>query len=269
MGDANHGTRLYIDLLKRTLTASIYEESGWEIKTSLTGTAGRLVSNYLASRSLLAVEAKKLDLEKRETGVDWPMFGYTMAGHRRLENVQHCVEEVLRDGVPGDFIETGAWRGGTTIFMRALLNVYDVTDRTVWVADSFEGLPVPQDDADGPDLSAVDVLKVSLEQVQANFARFNLLDGQVRFLKGWFSETLPTAPIDRLAILRLDGDMYSSTMDSLVNLYDKVSKGGFVIVDDYYSWPSCKRAVTEFLAGRSIEADIKEIDWTGAYWRVA
>ncbi len=268
MLNTKNGINLYIDLLKKALTASIYDESAWEVKVSRKGRIGRYFYNVLRDNSLLVVKAKPFDASKREMGIDWPMFGYTMVGHCRLDNVQNCVEDVLRDGIPGDFIETGAWRGGTTIFMRALLTVYEVSDRKVWVADSFEGLPVPKNESDGPDLSAIDVLKVSLEQVQSNFKKFDLLDDQVCFLKGWFCDTLPTAPIDKLAILRLDGDMYSSTMDSLVNLYHKVSKGGYVIVDDYYSWPSCQRAVTDFIEKNAIEPEIKAIDWSGAYWRV-
>jgi len=85
------------------------------------------------------------------------------------------------------------------------------------------------------------VLAVPLEEVQALFRRYDLLDAQVRFLKGWFKDTLAGAPIERLALLRLDGDLYESTMDALVPLYDKVSPGGFVIVDDYYSCAPCGR----------------------------
>ena len=171
-------------------------------------------------------------------------------------------------GVPGDLIETGVWRGGMTIFMAALLKLEGETDRKVWVADSFEGLPVPASKTDGDDLSDVDHLKVSLEQVKANFARFDLLSDQVRFLKGWFCDTLPTAPIESIAVLRLDGDLYSSTMDALHNLYHKVSLGGYVIVDDYAGWDSCKAAVTDFLKEHDLDPEIKMIDWTGAYWKV-
>ena len=174
----------------------------------------------------------------------------------------------MAKGVPGDLIETGVWRGGSTIFMRALLKAHGITDRTVWVADSFQGLPPPADAEDGADLSAVEQLAVSLGQVQGNFDRFGLLDDQVKFLQGWFADTLPTAPIEKLAILRLDGDLYSSTMDALTALYPKVSEGGYVIVDDYGSWPSCKRAVETYLRENQISADIKEIDFTGAYWQV-
>jgi O-methyltransferase len=281
MNDRRALTDAYIDLMKRVLTASIYDEGAWGIVVAQRLELGswrhplRLVRDFLRNllvktlgkRAIVLVNKEAGDASKQEEGRSWPFFAYTMVGHRRLENVQMCVEEVLNNGVPGDLIETGAWRGGTTIFMRALLKAHGVTDRKVWVADSFEGLPAPKKKDDGWDLSHVDYLKVSLEQVRSNFEKFGLLDEQVEFLKGWFCDTLPRAPIKQLAVLRLDGDMYGSTMDALQNLYHKVSKGGYVIVDDYYSWPACRRAVTEFLAERSIQPDIKAIDWTGAYWR--
>ena len=272
---------LYIDLLKRTLTASVYDESGWNIVdtpspsasflrhpiTFIRQTLKRRIANTFSSRAICLVRRSQLNASVREEGRDWPLFGFSMAGHRRIENVQHCIENVITNGVPGDFIETGVWRGGMTIFMRGVLKAYGITDRTVWVADSFEGLPAPANEADGWDLSDVRYLKVSLEQVQENFRKFGLLDEHVKFLKGWFKDTLPVAPITRLAILRLDGDMYSSTMDALRSLYDKVSSGGYVIVDDYHSWPSCKQAVTDFLAEKKLSPIIQTIDWTGAFWQ--
>ncbi|MFW2439053.1 MAG: TylF/MycF family methyltransferase [Arenicellales bacterium] len=259
------GMSLYVDLMKKVLTASIYDESGWENKSR---SSKNLLIRYLENKSILLVKVKDFDASKREEGRDWPFFGYTMAGHKRLNNVQKCLEDILQKDVPGDLIETGAWRGGTTIFMRALLKAYGVTDRKVWVADSFEGLPVPKNKADGKDLSQVDYLKVSLEEVKSNFIKFGLLDEQVEFLKGWFCDTLPVAPINEIAILRLDGDLYSSTMDALENLYHKVHKGGYVIVDDYYSWAACRRAVTDFLEKKEIQPEIMTIDWTGAFWQV-
>lgn len=279
----NSTNDLYIELLKNCLTASLYDESAWYIVEAerkpedrtlrhplrfLRGIVRHWVVNLCRQRSLLLVKKQPFEPAMRAEGRDWPCFGYTMVGHRRLENLQVCIEDVLRNNIPGDFIETGAWRGGTTIFMRALLKIHGVTDRTVWVADSFEGLPPPASGTEGADLSQVEYLKVSLEQVKANFEKFGLLDNQVQFLKGWFHDTLPTAPIERLAILRLDGDLYSSTMDSLRNLYHRVSPGGYVIVDDYYSWDSCRRAVTDFLQENRIDAQIQAIDWTGVYWKV-
>ena len=191
-----------------------------------------------------------------------------MIGLRRLDNLQDCIETALEEGVPGDLIETGVWRGGACILMRAVLKVHDINDRSVYLADSFEGLPAPTLEADrGYDLSESRYLAVSVEEVQAAFQRFGLMDGQVRFLKGWFKDTLPTAHIDRLAILRIDGDLYESTMDVLNSLYDKVTTGGFVIVDDYHTWPPCKRAVDEFRVRLSIQDPIQAIDGSGVFWR--
>jgi O-methyltransferase len=231
---------LYLDLMKRSLTDSIYE------------TGPR------------ALAAKK-------DGRDWPSRAYTMLGFARLDSLQAQIEDVLRAGVPGDLIECGAWRGGATIFMRAVLKAHGVTDRKVWVSDSFEGLPPPDEvayPADKGDLhSTYEALAVSLERVKDNFASYGLLDGQVEFLKGWFKDTLPKAKIERLAVLRVDGDMYESTMQALESLYAKVSPGGYVIVDDVGAVPGCKKAVEDFRAARHITAELKTIDWTGAYWR--
>ncbi len=270
-------------MLKKILTASIYDESAWEriesarsakqrdvsrLDQYLKALARSLAVRWLQKSDMLLIRKRPFDAEARSNGVDWPLFGYTMVGHKRLDNLQVCAMDVLDRGVPGDFIETGVWRGGASIFMRAILKARNVNDRTVWVADSFAGLPPPRDAADGMDLSHVEHLAVSLDQVRANFARFDLLDDHVKFLKGWFCDTLPVAPIENLALLRLDGDLYSSTMDALEALYPKVSPGGYVIVDDYGSWPECKRAVDEYLSRRGVRADIKAVDYSGAYWRV-
>lgn len=194
-----------------------------------------------------------------------------MIGLKRLDNLHACIQSVIQDRVPGDFIETGVWRGGSCIFMRAALNAYGDQTRQVWVADSFEGLPKPdgryqQDDGD-TSWTHSDSLGISVDQVKANFSRYGLFDERVRFLKGWFKDTLPAAPIQQLAILRLDGDMYSSTMDGLVSLYSKVSPGGFVIVDDYGAVEGCRKAVTDFRDNSKITDPIIQIDRTGVFWR--
>ena len=279
---------LYLDLLKKCLCASIYDESAWRVVDGpmqslvnksnpfevLSAAVKHRLLRALRKKSMLLVKRRPFDANLREQGLDWPCFGYTMTGRRRLDNVQFCVEDVLARGVPGDLLETGVWRGGATILMRALLKQHGVTDRTVWCADSFEGLPVPTamdlqtQGSKTADMSDRDYLAVSLEQVKANFDRFGLLDDQVKFLKGWFCDTLPTAPVERIAVLRLDGDLYTSTMDALKNLYEKVSHGGYVIIDDYNSWPACKQAVDEYRQQHGIVAELVEIDTHAVYWQV-
>ena len=193
-----------------------------------------------------------------------------MIGLKRLDQLQHAVETVIADGIPGDLIETGVWRGGACIFMRAVLAAYGDADRNVWVADSFQGLPHPDGVSypadEGVDWTHVDELAIPLEQVQANFRRYGLLDERVRFLVGWFRDTLPTAPVEQLSILRLDGDLYESTMLALDSLYPKLSSGGFVIVDDY-ALTMCQQAVDDFRAKHGINEPLEQVDWSGVHWR--
>lgn len=265
---------LYLDLLKKCLTGYIYPQSsnlelhaqpGWRPQALLKN----MVIGALNKRGYKVFKVMPFDAKARENGTDWPSICYSMVGLKRLDNLQDCIEKVLQEGVSGDFIETGVWRGGSCILMRAVLKMYQVRDRTVWLADSFEGLPPPTNDADMnyADLSDDPYLKVSLEDVQSNFRKFGLLDEQVKFLKGWFKDTLGAAPVGQIAVLRLDGDMYKSTMDVLNALYSKVSKGGFIIVDDYHSWQTCKRAVDEFRTRLGIHDSIEEIDGMAVFWR--
>lgn len=264
---------LYLDIIARMLTRYDFEGRNVTVKfdaRSYESYLWELLRRAVKGHDVRVVEAAEFDAERRELGKDWPADAESMIGMKRMRNIRDCVETVLHDSIPGDLIETGAWRGGATIYMRAVLKAYGVTDRTVWVADSFEGLP-PHDgryDADlGDQHHTKSDLAVSVDQVEANFRRYDLLDDQVKFLVGWFSETLPTAPIERLAVLRLDGDMYASTMDALESLYDKVSPGGYVIVDDYGAVPACAKAIHDFRDARGITDELVEIDWAGVYWR--
>jgi O-methyltransferase len=265
---------LYLDLLKKCLTRYLFGESyvpAVPPRGTLKHTAFEPVRRWLAGKDMEVIRHVPFDEQTRAEGRDWPARAESMAGLRRLENLQFCVTDVLRRGVPGDLIETGAWRGGVTIFMRAILEAYGDTERRVWVADSFQGLPRPDPERwpaeAGDEHWTRGELAVSLEEVQANFARYGLLDERVRFLAGWFADTLPTAPIERLAVLRLDGDMYGSTMEALEALYPKLSVGGYVIVDDYGAIPQCKEAVTDFRTAHDIIDPMETVDWTGVYWQ--
>ena len=174
---------------------------------------------------------KGYDQTRRELGRDWPKFAFTMIGKARMRNLREMTETILSDGVPGDLLEAGVWRGGACIYMRGILKARGITDRAVWVADSFAGLPPPNAeqypaDKDDPHHTFAD-LAISLEEVRDNFSRFGLLDEQVRFLKGWFKDTLPQAPVKRLALLRLDGDMYEfDDSNSRRHVLETLAEGG-------------------------------------------
>jgi len=269
-------TNLYLDLMKKCLTFYIWGETAQPLSaSSLRSPIGRLAApvliNLLGKRKIRLVRDVAFDPASRAEGCDHPILAHTMIGLKRLDNLQYCIQDVLMSEVSGDLIETGAWRGGAAIFMRAVLKAFQVVDRKVWVADSFQGLPPPSPTkypADHGDRHyLMSNLAVSVEEVKSNFSKYGLLDSQVQFLAGWFKDTLPTAPIEKLAILRLDGDMYESTMDALTHLYPKVSRGGYVIVDDYGYLESCRQAVHDYRSRNAIVDEIKQIDWTGVYWK--
>lgn len=272
MGD--DAVSLYLDLLKRCVCNLIYQDP---------------VIPFIDEESDDPLSVP-FSLERRLTGKDWPRQAHTMIGAQRLDNVRSLIEDVLQNGVPGDLIETGVWRGGSTIFMRGVLKAHGVTDRSVWVADSFEGPPAfsehgateksytspgagmprpgdPEIPQNIQDKLALVGEGTSYEEVRDRFTRYDLLDDQVKFLRGWFSETLPTAPIERLAVLRLDGDFYDATHDALTSLYPKLSTGGWVIVDDYGTYSECAQAVHDYLDESKISVDIVPIDDDAVYWQ--
>lgn len=209
--------------------------------------------------------------ELRSEGRDWPKVAHTMAGLRRLENLRELAQRIIDEEIPGDFIETGVWRGGCCILMRAVLAANAIKDRKVYAVDSFDGLPPPNPNEfphdQGLNLNLYRQLAVSLEQVKENFSRYGLLDEQVIFVKGLFQDTLPTLEAGPFALIRLDGDLYESTYVALEALYPKLSPGGFVIVDDYGAVPACQTAVFDYRTLMGIEEPIDEIDWTGVWWQ--
>ena len=240
----------YLKLIADALTGVIYEDSPLAIDETTS----------------LVYEAKI-----REHGWDWPSKAFTMVGSKRLINFRHLIENVIACRVPGDIVETGVWRGGACILARAVLKTYHVLDRKVILCDSFCGLPVP-DAIKYPEDSSSNFheyseLAVSLEQVKENFRRFSLLDDQVVFVEGLFRDTMPRLNLDTISVLRLDGDMYESTIDPLHYLYDRISVGGWIIIDDYEVVPACKAAVHAFFAERALEPELIPIDGVGRYFR--
>lgn len=245
----DHNRTRYLELLKSILINSIYLEY---------------------DQPQLVVDPAEAAAQRRHLGRDWPTMALSMIGQVRLDNLQYCIEDILARNVPGDLMETGIWRGGGVILMRAVLQAYEVTDRVVWAADSFCGLPPPNVEKfpadEGDPHHTFDYLRVPLETVKANFRKFGLLDDQVRFIQGFFSESLPNAPVEKLALLRLDGDMYEATYVALENLYSKLSTGGIVILDDYGVLPRSAKAVDDYRFANDIQQPMVEIDWSGRFW---
>jgi hypothetical protein len=208
----------------------------------------------------------------RVDGSDWPLNALTMIGLRRLDDLQTCVEAIVADGVQGDLIECGVWRGGASILMRATLDSLGQQDRTIFVADSFQGFPAPSEESADVNLelqmNAIDYLAPELDDVREHFERFGVSRG-VEFVPGFFEETLERLMDRRWALIRLDADSYSATRLALEVLYAGLEVGGYVVVDDYFHvhLPACRNAVDEFRRAHGVDDEIERIDWTGARWR--
>lgn len=268
--------QLYLDLMKKCL-CRYFPDSCEPIEPYVKGgmrsryRAAYWILTRILSRWGLEL-ARPVNLALREEGRDWPFVGETMIGLRRLNNLQYCITDVINRRVQGDFIEAGVWRGGAVIFMRAALEAFGDTKRNVWVADSFRGLPKPDLDKYPADKifdysSPAPQPDSSLESVKKNFEWYKMLDDRVIFLPGLFRDTLPRAPIEQLALIRLDGDLYESTMDGLKSLYPKLSTGGYVIIDDYNCYRTAKQATDDFRKEYGITDELVRVDWTAVYWK--
>ena len=242
----------YLDLLKLALCDLAGDG------TTSVGAAG--------DAAVLARELRRDETRLRAAGMDWPLHGLTMVGLRRLDDLQRCVESVVADGVKGDLIEAGVWRGGASMLMRATLDTLG-DDRAVVAADSFQGFPA----VDGADehaarLSGFGFLAVSIDDVRASLERLGLERG-VELLPGFFEQTLPALAGRTWAIVRLDADSYEATRLALRCLYPGLAVGGYLVVDDYGSFDGCRRAVDEFRDEHGVVEPIEPIDHTGARWR--
>lgn len=270
---------LYLTLLEKCLTRYLFYERWRPVQPhpsrKILSFAYTQLRKLLATQNLVMMRPQPFDEDYALNGGPWNArysSAETMIGLHRLGQLHDCIVDVLRNEVPGDLIETGAWRGGATIFMRAVLKAYQETSRCVWVADSFSGMPHPDlgsfpQDADSS-FHCQSHMVAPLDSVKQNFAKYDLLDDQVQFLVGWFRDTLPTAPIERLAVMRLDSVMYEATMESLEYLYPKLSVGGYVIIDDYYT-TQCTAAVDDYRRDHNIAEPLQIAAWPrlAVYWQ--
>ena len=186
--------------------------------------------------------------------------------------------------VPGDYVETGVFRGGTSIVMMRVLDRAGSSKRH-WACDSFKGIPKPTREdrvrtmvgaacltknatAGSSSFAKMDTAGLtascsrgkpgvfkgqwygSREGFEQNLARFAVTTQRLRIVPGWFNESLPPAGLKSIAFLRVDGDLYASTRDALERLEPLVSEGGFVYIDDYGSFRGCAAAVDEYRAKR-------------------
>jgi len=274
----------YLDLLKKSLLNEIYLENELRIfslaekELVFDRPFGLKKLNYeklhhigrIFPQQLADFHEKRFEGELIKVNTPHLVYADTMIGRKRLDHLHYCLDTLRDEKISGDLIECGVWRGGASIFMKSYLDTYNMSDRAVYLADSFEGVPesvLEEDKATDLSKRAYPGLAVPLEDVKNNFSKYDVSMQNVFFIEGWFKDTLSKAPINQLALLRLDGDLYESTMDALNALYHKVVPKGFVIIDDFKALPQCEQAVHDFRQKNNINEPIQKIDNEAVYWR--
>ena len=205
------------------------------------------------------------NINDRIAGNDWPKEAESMIGDARMENIRECLETVIKENIPGDFIECGVWRGGACIYAKAVIDAWQSRKKVI-VADSFCGFPEPKFNWDkGADFLKAEELQVTEGIVKHNFEKYGYLDERVVFVKGFFEDTLPKLN-EIFSVIRADGDLFESTIDILENLYPRLSVGGFIIIDDF-NLECCQVAVYQYTVRHKIPLNFKRIDHMGVFWR--
>lgn len=188
---------------------------------------------------------------------------YTMLGYGRLRGLYRAVHHAVTNDIAGDIVECGTARGGSAALMGLTLRQLG-SDRSLWVFDTFAGLPPPTEKDPDYDIARhfTGTCRGELDEVKSLFKRLGIFD-RVCFVEGLFQETLPTSSISSIAVLHVDGDWYESVRSCLEALYDRVSFGGVIQIDDYGHWAGARKAVEEFFKERSIQPSLKYLDYTG------
>jgi len=198
---------------------------------------------------------------------------YTMTSRRRIYELLDAIQYISKSGLPGDFVECGVWKGGSSLAAAMMLKSLGETGRDLWLFDTYEGMVAPGD-KDGSKANAgyksslrggqgSDWCRSSLEEVKSHMFIADYPDDKIHYVAGAVEKTLPAQGPEKICLLRLDTDWYESTRHELETLYPRLVPGGILIIDDYGYWEGARRAVDEYFEDQNIHVYIKRIDETG------
>jgi O-methyltransferase len=203
--------------------------------------------------------------------------GLTMTSPERIVSLAQAVTYVVENRIPGAFVECGVWRGGSMMVAAYILLSLGVTDRELYLFDTFEGMAPPGTlDVAYSGKLAADILArtprkegdsywciASIEDVRTNLLSTRYPAERIHLVKGRVEDTVPAAAPAAIALLRLDTDWYESTEHDLRHLYPRLARGGVTIIDDYGHWKGAKQAVDDFLRSQAPRPLLHRIDYTG------
>lgn len=192
---------------------------------------------------------------------------FSKVGLRRLRSLRRLTQELNRRGIEGDIVECGTCEGGSGALLAQTAREGHVQRRT-WLLDSFEGMP-PAGESDPKEaMEWTGLTKGSISRVRDVLRRVRVPEEDVTIVPGWFSDTLPKLPAQRIALLHIDADWYDSVTEVLDSLFDRVVPGGYVVLDDYGYWEGCSRAWHDFETRRGLSLKLTHVDSAGVYIEV-
>ena len=236
----------------------------------------RPLSLALTSRHTASTPTLPYDFSPLEKDILAQVRPYTMTSPERVAVLVEATRHILAQGICGDFVECGVWKGGSAMAAALALQASGDTNRDLWLYDTYEGMSEPSsNDVSYDGESAAEQLQHQdihnprsvwcyspLEEVQANLKSTNYPEQRLHFVKGRVEDTLPNTLPDRIALLRLDTDWYESTKHELTHLYPRLVSGGILIVDDYGYWQGSRRAVDEYFDEHGSRPMLVRIDAT-------
>lgn len=203
---------------------------------------------------------------------------FTMTSTERMYSLYKAVNYIIKNNIPGDFIECGVWKGGSALLIAKILANNNINSRKVILYDTYEGMSEPsENDKDYAGVNATELLEgasihvqesvwcySSFEEVKSNLALAGLPAEKIIMIKGKVEETIPSQlPTNQIALLRLDTDWYESTKHELIHLYPLLVNDGILIIDDYGHWEGCRKAVDEYFIENNLSILLNRIDNTG------
>lgn len=182
---------------------------------------------------------------------------------RSLEKLCSLSLDVAQRNIPGDIVECGVYNGGSA---GALVLPMEDT-RTLWLYDSFEGLPTSTPGKDSTDAEPYEGRCRGDQSTAVNTVRSTGFEGKIQIRAGWFADTFFQPGPEEIAILHLDADWYAGTIESLARFYNRVSLGGIIVLDDFGHWEGCRRAFYSFCAQKKIAPLLERYGHTVAWWQ--
>jgi O-methyltransferase len=216
-----------------------------------------------------------LDFDEADAALCRRVAPYTMTTPARIYALTRAVEYVVARPVPGAVVECGVWRGGSVMAIALTLLRLGVTDRDLYLFDTFTGMTEPgEEDVKLGGGRAADILAgasrdsdhwafAPLEQVREAVLGVGYPEERIHFVQGRVEDTLPGSAPPEVALLRLDTDWYASTKHELAHLYPRLAAGGVLIVDDYGFWQGARQAVDEYIEETGLTLLLNRIDNTG------